>query len=91
MGKATKDSCSSYEQMDGVAIGASQRPLLANTFMLSLDEKLEWEGKLPFFCRRYIDHTLTVMPIISAARAFLHILNHAYIARSKVYNKSRKE
>ena len=43
-------------------------PLLANVFMSSLEEKLEPEGKLPDYHRRYVDDTLTIMRNITRAR-----------------------
>jgi len=67
-----------YEQTDGVAMGSSLRPLLANVFMSSLEEKLELEGKLPDYYRRYVDDTLTVTPNITTATDFLNTLNHAH-------------
>ena len=50
-----------YEQTDGVAMGSPLRPLLTNVFMSSLEEKLELEGKLPDYYRRYVDETLTII------------------------------
>ena len=38
-----------YEQIDGVAMGSPLGPLMANTFMCSIEEKLESEDKLPSF------------------------------------------
>ena len=67
-----------YEQTDGVAMGSPLRPLLANVFMSSLEEKLELEGKLPDYYRRYVDDTLTIMPNITTATDFLNTLNHAH-------------
>ena len=49
-----------YEQTDGVAMGSPLRPSLANVFMSSLEEKLELEGKLPDYYRRYVD--ITTLP-----------------------------
>ena len=34
-----------YEQIDGVAMGSHLGPLMANTFMCSIEEKLESEDK----------------------------------------------
>ena len=45
--------------------------------MSSIKEKLDVEGKLPPYYRRYIDDTLTVVPDLSTARDFLNTLNHA--------------
>ena len=42
-----------YEQIDGVAMGSPLGPLMANVFMCSIEEKLESEGKMPTFYRRY--------------------------------------
>ena len=67
-----------YEQTDGVAMGSTLGPLLANVFMSSLEEKLELEGKLPNYYRRYVDDTLTIMPNITTATDFLNTLNHAH-------------
>ena len=57
-------------------------PLLANVFMSSLEEKLELEGKLPGYYRRYVDDTLTVMPEITTATDFLNTFNNAHPAVS---------
>ena len=46
--------------------------------MSSLEEKLELEGKLPDYYRRYVDDTLTIMPNITTVTDFLNTLNHAY-------------
>ena len=56
-----------YEQSDGVAMGSPLGPLLANVFMSSLEKKVELEGKLPDYYRRYVDNTLTIMPNITTA------------------------
>ena len=53
-------------------------PLLANVFMSSLEQKLELEGKLPDYYRRYVDDTLTIMPNITTDTDFLSTLNHAH-------------
>ena len=36
-----------YEQVEGVAVGSPLGPLLANTFMCSIEEKLEEKNELP--------------------------------------------
>ena len=69
-----------YEQVDGVAMGSPLGPLLANVFMSSIEEKLDVEGKLPPYYRRYVDDTFTVMPDLSTAKDFLNTLNHAHPA-----------
>jgi len=53
-----------YKPTDGVAMGSPLRPLLANVFMSSLEEKLELDSKLPDYYRRCVDNTLTIMPNI---------------------------
>jgi len=53
-------------------MGSPLGPLLTNVFMSSIEEKLDVEGKLPTYYRRYVDDTLTVMPDLSTARDFLN-------------------
>ena len=67
-----------YKQTDGVAMGSPLGPLLAYVYMSSLEQKLELEGKLPDYYRRYVDDTLTIMPNITTATNFLNTLNHAH-------------
>ena len=43
-------------------------------------EKLDVEGKLPPYYRRYVDDTFTVMPDLSTAKDLLNTLNHAHPA-----------
>jgi len=50
-----------YEQTDGVAVGSPLGPLMANSFLCSIEEKLEHDNKLPEFYRRYVDDTLATM------------------------------
>ena len=52
-----------YQQIDGVAMGSPLGPLMANAFLFSLDEKLERDNKLPYLYRRYVDDTITAMPL----------------------------
>lgn len=85
LGVATKGQLfqfngSLYEQIDGVAMGSPLGPLLANVFMSSIEEKLDVEGKLPPYYRRYVDDTLAVIPDLSTAKDFLNTLNHAHTA-----------
>ena len=79
LGVATKGQLfqfngSLYEQVDGVAMGSPLGPLLANVFMSSIEEKLDVDGKLPPYYRRYVDDTFTVMPDLPTARDFLNTL-----------------
>ena len=70
-----------YEQTDGVAMGSPLGPLLAYVFMCSIEDKLDQEGKLPSYYRRYVDDTFTIMPDIASAKMFL-TLNHCYPSQS---------
>ena len=67
-----------YEQTDGVAIGSPLGLLLANVFMCSIEDKLDQDGKLPFYYRRYVDDTFTIMPDIASAEIFFDTLNHCH-------------
>ena len=67
-----------YEQTDGVAMGSPLGPLLANVFMCSIEDKLDQDGKLPFYYRRYVDDTFTIMPDIASAGTFLDTLNNCH-------------
>ncbi|XP_068671463.1 uncharacterized protein [Montipora foliosa] len=64
-----------YEQSEGVAMGSPLGPLMANTFMCSLEEQLKLQNKLPSYYRRYVDDTLTTMKDEVSAYSFLHALN----------------
>ena len=48
-----------YEQFDGVAMGSPLGPLLANTFMCSLEERLVKQKQMSPFYRRFVDDTVT--------------------------------
>ena len=69
-----------YKQIDGVAMGSPLGPLMANTFMCSIEEKLAHENKLPNFYKRYIDDTFALVPDLTAATDFLSVLNDAHPA-----------
>ena len=64
-----------YEQIDGVAMGSPLGPLMANTFMCSIEDRLQDQGKLPEFYKRYVDDTLSIMPNVETAKSFLSVLN----------------
>lgn len=64
-----------YEQTDGVAMGSPLGPLLANTFMCHIEEKLEEDGQMPNYYKRYVDDTFSIMPDLRAATSFLDALN----------------
>ena len=66
---ATKDQLFIYngqlfEKTDGVTMGSTLGPVLANVFMYNIKESLEQEGKMPTYYRRFVDDTLTTMPIL---------------------------
>ena len=67
-----------YEQVEGVAMGSPLGPLLANTFICSIEEKLEERNELPFFYKRYVDDTFTITPDLSKAKAFIDKLNSCH-------------
>ena len=67
-----------YEQSEGVAMGFPLGPLMANTFMCSLEEQLKLRDKLPSYYKRYVDDTLTAMKDEVSAYSFLHVLNDPY-------------
>ena len=67
-----------FEQIDGVVMGSPLGPLMANTFMCFIEEKLESENKLPSFYKRYVNDTLAVVKDIPTATAFLATLNKAH-------------
>ena len=46
--------------------------------MCSIEERLEREGKIPTYYRRYVDDTLTVLPNKTVADNFLAILNDCH-------------
>ena len=70
-----------YEQIDGVAMGSLLGPVMANTFMSSIEEKLESENKLPLFYKTYVDDTLAAgIKHSPAATAFLATLKETHPA-----------
>ena len=56
-------------------MGSPLGPLMANTFMCSLEEQLKLRDKLPSYYKRNVDDTLTVMKDEVSAYSFLHVLN----------------
>ena len=59
-------------------MGSPLRPLMENTFMCSIEEKLQRERKVPYFYRRYLYDTLAVVQDSPIASAFLETLNKAH-------------
>ena len=62
-----------FEQTDSVAMGSTLGPVLAKVFMCSIKERLKQEGKMPTYYRRFVDETLTIMPILYVV---LHVECH---------------
>lgn len=60
-----------YEQVDGVAMGWPLGPLIANAFVCKIEKQLEKENKMPFFCKRYVDDTISAMVDVKIASEFL--------------------
>ena len=55
---------------DGVAMGSSLGPLMANAFMFKIEEQLETENKMPAFYKRYDDDMLSTMLDVETATVF---------------------
>ena len=61
-----------YKQIDGFAMGSPLGPLMASTFMCSIEEKRAHESKLPDFYRRYIEGNQNrIEPVNSPVRISL--------------------
>ena len=67
-----------YEQTDSVAMGSPLGPLMANTFMCGIEDRLQGQGKLPELYKCYVDDTLSIMPNIETAESFLSSLNESH-------------
>ena len=67
-----------YEKVDGVAMGSPLGPLMANSFMCSNEERLQAQGKMPNFYKRYVHDTFSIMPNVETAEAFLSTLNDSH-------------
>ena len=64
-----------YEQVDGVAMGSPLGPLMANTFMCSLEEKLVEHNQMPSLYHRFVNDSITSQRNNASAEAFLSTLN----------------
>ncbi|CAB3991067.1 Myosin light chain kinase, smooth muscle, partial [Paramuricea clavata] len=62
-------------RIDGVAMGSPLGPLMANTFMCHLEDKLKRDGMIPEFYKRFVHDALSKMPNAAAATFFLEKLN----------------
>ena len=69
-------------------MGSPLGPLMANTFMCSLEEQLKLQNKLPSYYRRYVDDTLTTMKDEVSAYSFLHALNDLHPSISFTMERS---
>lgn len=63
-----------YEQIDDVAMGSPLGPVMVNTFMCSIEKKLEMKKKLPYSDSRYVDDTLAAL----TATGLIATLNKAH-------------
>ena len=59
-------------------MGSPLGPLMANTFMCSIQDRLQDQGKLPEFYKRYVDDTLSIIPNVETAESFLSVLNEIH-------------
>ena len=55
-------------------------PLSANFFMYNIEDTLKCEGKMPTYCKRYVDDSLTIMSDKTSAVNFLEILNQCHVS-----------
>ena len=51
---------------------------MANAFMCSIEERLQDQGKVPKFYRRFVDDPFSIMPNVKTAEAFLSTLNDSH-------------
>jgi hypothetical protein len=56
-------------------MGSPLGPLMANTFMCHLEDKVKRDGMIPEFYKRFVDDALSKMPNAAAATVFLEKLN----------------
>ena len=59
-------------------MGSPLGPLMANALMCKIEKQLETENKLPIFYKRYVDDTLSTMPVAETASEFLTTLNESH-------------
>ena len=65
-----------YRQVDGVAMGSPLSPLMANTFMCSIEHNLVDNNRMPSFYHRFVDDTITTQRSLASAEDFLNTLNN---------------
>ena len=66
------------KQIDGVAMASPLGPLMANTFMCSIEEKLVSNVVMPSFYHRFVDDTITSQRNLATAEDFLDTLNNCH-------------
>ena len=59
-------------------MGSPVVPLMANAFMYIIEERLQDQGKMPNFYKRYVDDTFSVMRNVEIGEAFLSTLNDSH-------------
>lgn len=59
-------------------MGSPLGPLIANAFVCKIEKQLEKENKMPFFCKRYVDDTISAMVDVKIASEFLMALNSSH-------------
>ena len=67
-----------YEQIDGVAMGSPLGPLMANTFMCFIEEKLVNNMDMLSFYHRFVDDTITSQSSLAATEDFLDTLSKCH-------------
>ena len=67
-----------YQQVDGVAMRSPLGPLMANTFMCSIERNLDDNHLMPSFYRRLVDDTITIQRNLTSARDFLDTLKNCH-------------
>ena len=71
-----------YEQVDGVAMDSPLVPLMADTFMTSIEAKLKADGNILDFNKRCVDDTFTIVNGIATAETLYRALNNAHPSMS---------
>ena len=59
-------------------MGSPLGPLLANTFIRSLEERLVKQEQMPPFYRRFVDDTIIKQSSVKSANEFLSSLNNCH-------------
>jgi hypothetical protein len=67
-----------YEQTDGVAMGSPLGPLMASTFMCSIEQKLVNNMDISSFYHRFVNDTITSQRSLATAEDFLGTLNSCH-------------